>query len=182
MMPSPSNRQYRGGSSSRVNVYSRMFLTNSVRSLLCLDVCLPYRGIVAFQDQVTMLTLGLRMKVLHQLFVCLFRGGLVFFFSCIKTKEFSSAVLKHRSKKKTVATAVTLQPSLQARAGPALSIGFQFCFGGLPLLGNPPCLQNRCEVFFFVLLFFYLGGGGGRGFVFVFGEEKLKEMFTLPSF
>lgn len=31
-------------------------LTNSVRSLLCLDVCLPSRGIVAFQDQLTILT------------------------------------------------------------------------------------------------------------------------------
>lgn len=59
MMVSLSNRQYRGGSNSRVNVYSRMFLTNSVRSLLCLDVCLPYCGIVASEDQVTILTLGL---------------------------------------------------------------------------------------------------------------------------
>lgn len=55
-MFSLSNRQYRGGSSSRVNVYSRMFFTDSVRSLLCLDVCLPSRGVVAFRDRLMTLT------------------------------------------------------------------------------------------------------------------------------
>lgn len=30
--------------------------TNIVRSLLCLDVCLPARGVVAFQDRVRILT------------------------------------------------------------------------------------------------------------------------------
>lgn len=109
-----------------------------VRSLLCLDVCLPYCGVVEFKRPSSDADLGLLMKVLHQCF------------HVLKLKNFALQFEK-------LWPQLWLAAPLPPRTGPALWIGFPFCFEGSH--GEPSCLQI---------------------FLFVFWEKK--KMFTLPSF
>lgn len=124
-----------GGSCSSVNVYSRTFLRCALSTMPWR--CLPCGGVVEFQRSSYDTDLGLLMKVLHQ------------FFHVVKLKNFALQFEK-------LWPQLWLAAHLPPRTGPALWIGFPFCFEGSN--AEPSCLQI---------------------FLFVFWEKK---MFTLPSF
>lgn len=97
-----------------------------VRSLLCLDVAYLYCGIVEFKRSSDDTDLGLLMKVLHQ------------FFHVVKLKNFALQFEK-------LWPQLWLAAHLPPRAGPALWIGFPFCFEGSHV--EPSCLQIFLFVF-----------------------------------
>lgn len=113
-----------GGSCSSVNVYSRTFLRCALSTMPWR--CLPCCGIVEFKRSSYDTDLGLLMKVLHQ------------FFHVVKLKNFTLQFEK-------LWPQLWLAAHLPPRTGPALWIGFPFCFEGSN--AEPSCLQIFLFVF-----------------------------------
>lgn len=124
-----------GGSSSRVSVYSRMFLQTVCA--LYYALMFAYLLVVSWRSKIE---LGYWLRIMNE--------SIAPVFSCIKLKN-----LALQFKKLWPQLWLATQPASQG--GPALSIGFQFCFGGA-------CVGT----FLFTEYFFCF----------------LRKMFTLPSF
>lgn len=128
-------RALAGGSSSRVSVYSRMFLQTVCA--LYYALMFAYLLVVSWRSKIE---LGYWLRIMNE--------SIAPVFSCIKLKN-----LALQFKKLWPQLWLATQPASQG--GPALSIGFQFCFGGA-----------RVGTFLFTEYFFCF----------------LRKMFTLPSF
>lgn len=124
-----------GSSSSRVSVYSRMFLQTVCA--LYYALMFAYLLVVSWRSKIE---LGYWLRIMNE--------SIAPVFSCIKLKN-----LALQFKKLWPQLWLATQPASQG--GPALSIGFQFCFGGA-----------HVGTFLFTEYFFCF----------------LRKMFTLPSF